>query len=115
MVDMTYDHWLKTYKPIPNPRPNGMNYVNALGDETYGSFDSYNDEDKEILSAIPANRVWTLTNEDNHDYLLNGVHWINRMEYYICEIPFEDDLEVCIDLGCCCDNDENEYCEDCEE
>lgn len=115
LEDMTYDEWFLKYKPIPNPQPNGMNYVNELGETTYGAFDNYDDNDREMLLSVKPNQIWTLTNEDNHDYLLNGIHFINRMEHYICEVPFEDNLEVCIDMGCCCDIDEGESCEDCED
>lgn len=109
--EITYEEWLEKFKPIKNNR--GSNFVNADGEETYGYFDSYDSEDRELLEKTPGNRIWTLVNEDNHDTLLSGAHHVNRMEYYICEVATEEDTEYFVDMGCCCDDEIKECCEDC--
>ena len=97
--EITYKEWIDTYKPILNKNEYGQNYVSVQGEETYGAFDVYNDNDREILQNTDFKYIWTLTTEDNHDYLLSGIHIINRMEYYICEIPFDENKNILIDMG----------------
>jgi len=113
--EITYKEWVDTYKPILNKNKYGQNYVSVQGEESYGAFDVYDDDDKEMLQNTEYQYIWTLTNEDNHDYLLSGVHYVNRMEYYICAVPFAEGEDITIDMGCCCDSDEGESCEDCTE
>lgn len=112
--EISYQDWIETYKPIKNLDDQGMNYTSVSGEHEYGAFDNYREPDRSILNETSPLNIWTLVNEDNHDYLLNGIHWINRMEYYICEVPFVEGEDIVIDMGCCCDEEQEEECEDCE-
>lgn len=112
--ELTPEEWKDHYKPIMNPVNDGSNYIDKDGNKLYGWFDVWDEKDAEYLRSLDKNYVWTMVNEDNHDYLLSGVWSVNRMEYYVCEVPWTgEEGDIVSDFGCCCDSDLPECCEDC--
>ena len=112
--ELTPEEWKNHYKPIINTINEGSNYVDKDSDKVYGWFDVWDEKDAEYLRNLDKNYVWTMVNEDNHDYLLSGVFTVNRMEYYVCSVPWTgEEGDIVIDFGCCCDDDLPECCEDC--
>lgn len=110
---MTYDHWYDTYEPIKNTLV-GYDQIHF---ETYGA------EYEEVKSANP-NNVWTEVDGDEGTYIISGLHWVNRIHYYITEKPWDDDMiEVPTWMERQCDCQENldidldspVYCNECEE
>ncbi|MHB1327545.1 MAG: hypothetical protein ACYC2K_05020 [Gemmatimonadales bacterium] len=57
-------------------------------------------DDPECLAAIAEadaeDRVWTLVDADGFTLVMSGKHIVNRLEYYITEVPAprEEDVEV---------------------
>ncbi len=47
-------------------------------------------EDGDIVAATPGDRIWTLVDCDGKMYITPGWHYVNRMDYIITEIPWED-------------------------
>lgn len=88
---MTEDEWLETYKPIQNHLDNGNSWNGTLF-ETYG-------EEIEFINSSPENLVWTLVDVDGKNIIVNGQSWVNRLGYFVCEIPWNDDEfhEIVID------------------
>lgn len=79
---MTYDQWIKTYKPVQN------DIVEHAGmDGTM--FETYGDEVKHVWEARDKNLVWTLCDEDGQTYIISGFWRINRLGYFITELPFK--------------------------
>ena len=78
-VTITEEQWEERYKP--------------LGEllETYG-------EDWERVQSVPPKNVWTLYEGDWGTYIYNGIHIVNRVGYYISELPWNDgeELEVVV-------------------
>ena len=112
--EITPEQWEHNYKPIINTVNEGHNYVDEDGNKLYGWFDIWDEKDAEYLRSLDHNYVWTMVTEDNHDYLLSGTWSINRMEYYVCALPWTGEAgDIVADYGCCCDADLPECCDDC--
>ena len=79
--------WEAKYRPIENHIDKGNDKF-----ETYG-------EELEFVRSIHAtepNRVWTLIEGDSGNlWITNGYHFVNRLNYFITEVPFEgSDVEI---------------------
>ena len=114
----TYAKWVETFKPITN----SLRKYEDTAFETYG-------EEVEFVQAQEPNKIWTEVDGEGGCYITSGYHFINRVQYYITEIPWEDeDTEVptwayrqcdCMErvvdgiLEYCDDPDPN--CKECEE
>lgn len=88
---MTEDEWLETYKPKTNHLDSNASW-NGTMFETYG-------EEIEFVKSTPDNFVWTLLDVDGESLIVNGQSWVNRMGYFVCEVPWNDDEfhEILID------------------
>ena len=82
------EDWEAKYQPIRN------HIVRHACDkfETYG-------EELEFVRSVNAtepNRVWTLVEGDSGDlWIVNGYHFVNRLNYFITEKPYDGDyIEV---------------------
>jgi len=75
--DTAIDQWETTYKPRqnhldPNASWNGLMY------ETHGA-------EWEFVKSQPNNNVWTWVDSDDGSSLISGMHFVNRIGYFICE------------------------------
>lgn len=69
-MTMTYNEWKEKYNPVVDECDNPWVY------ETYGP-------DLEIVKLIPENYVWTLISDGENEFLLAGMHLVNRMLYVV--------------------------------
>ena len=95
---MTEDEWLETYKPKTNHIDSNASW-NGTMFETYG-------EEVEFVQSTPDNFVWTLLEGDEGQTLIsNGYSFVNRLGYFVCEVPWNENEfhEILID-----DNEEVE-------
>jgi hypothetical protein len=106
---MSNEQWEKTYLPITNHLTNeGISY------ETYG-------DEEEYVALHDQHNVWTEMDGDNGVYIVNGMHYVNRIQYYVTEVPWlegEDHcITVCEYVTCSCYNEEeqegNPDCDEC--
>jgi len=68
-------------------------FIPIMDGESYKDFHPKivnDDDDKKILEkAILEDRVWILVEDDDGDLiLLNGMHFVNRIDVYITEKPY---------------------------
>ncbi len=109
MSEMTYEEWETKYRPMSN---------HLTGEcctyETYG-------EELEYVLLQDDRHVWTEMDGDNGVYLVNGYHLVNRINYYLTEIPWQEDDDICITICeyvvCDCydvNDEETEPDEDCD-
>lgn len=92
------DEWVDTYKPIKNEN-------NDWGGD-YSAFETYSPE-VDFVWSKPNNLVWTEIDGDEGSYIIAGKHLVNRLQYYVCEIPWTDEnLMVAISI--------EEQCNDCD-
>jgi transposase len=109
-----WDTFEKRYKPVKNKFRNDGEY----GFETYG-------EELEYIQEADPNYVWTWVQGDMSDIIVPGKQYVNRLAYYVCEVPWTDEDEyvlLSVEVECYCYNEDGyengeygkEGCEDCE-
>lgn len=87
---MTYEEWIEQHKPIKNEIALNASYDGTMF-ETYG-------EEVEFVKAQYPYTIWTLLDEDGHTWIAAGWHFVNRMGYFITEVPWTDEhLEIVLD------------------
>jgi len=85
---MTTSEWEDIFQPIQNP-----NEEEKYSFETYG-------EDLEFVASQMPEFIWTEMDGDNGVYIVSGMHYVNRIQYYVCKtpIPLDKDIEVVVTL-----------------
>jgi hypothetical protein len=107
---MTYDEWHNFYKPIKNN-------VTKYKAEFLTAFETYGEE-LDFVRSQPAENIWTEIDGDGGVFIINGYHLVNRIQYYVCEVPVTTEAyaEVVVSLERDCDcAEEGEGKPDCEE
>ena len=108
----TYQAWVDTFQPIANSiRNNGDTAFETYGDE----FD--------FVSKADNKHIWTEVDGDEGTYIVSGYHFVNRIQYYITNKPWTDEMtEVPTWVYRQCDcaelSEDGEYdpeCEECDE
>jgi hypothetical protein len=79
---MNFEQWHDHYKPIKNW---------LRKDEDIEMFETYGEEVGIVLGVnrFDMNKVWTLVDGDEGMWITNGFHYVNRIGYFITEIPYE--------------------------
>jgi hypothetical protein len=88
---MTYEQWIETYKPMHNH----IAEYDAGFDDTM--FETYGDERNFIqeLRATAPDTIWTLVTGDNNDwFIISGFHYVNRLGYFVSQVPFTHHMEI---------------------
>jgi hypothetical protein len=101
--ELKWDEWVEKYKPIKN---HITKYPNK--DADYDMFETYGDE-QEYVYSLDEKLVWTEVQGDCSMLLLAGRHFVNRLNYYVCEIPWETGNEqvlISVEVECECYDDE---------
>jgi hypothetical protein len=81
--EMTFDQWEAIYKPIKNP---------FSDDAEKTDFDISCDKEMAFVSQhIERNAVWTWKddNDGEPDYIVSGCWRINRLGYYVTQVPYQ--------------------------
>lgn len=108
---LSFDEWIEQYKPIQNPK-------NNYGEEfTFSSFETYGEE-LDFVRSHDDKFIWTEVDGDGGTYIISGYSLVNRINYYICEVPHTGKFQqvpTCIYKDCeTCDGDPKDYCADCD-
>ena len=93
--DMTFDDWEEKYKPISNPRDGDI------------LFETYEEDMEFVLKQNPA-CVWTDVDYDGKNFILSGLHFSNRLGYYVTEVPFVGETPIEVELW---EDDDEDYWE----
>jgi hypothetical protein len=82
------NNWEEKYRPIKN-RLSGEELFPDDKFETYGG-------DLDFVRAQDPRCIWTLVDgDDGNLYIVDGYHLVNRINYFVTEVPFEGEfLEV---------------------
>lgn len=103
MTIYTYDAWVEKFQPMPNHLRNQDNGL-ELAYETYG-------DEVEYVNLQDEKFVWTEVDGDDGTYILAGWHFVNRIQYYITNRPWDDEFsEVPTWIYRECDNAEEGEC-----
>lgn len=79
-----YEDWVIWYSPKKNPIDPNSAFDGCMF-ETYG-------KEVAFVKEQPENTVWTLIDEEEM-YLVPGFRLVNRIGYFICDVPFDFPLE----------------------
>ena len=108
--EMTQSEWEERFKPQENHLVTG----NELMFETYG-------EELDYVLSKDNHYVWTMVQGEMSLLLVPGIGIVDRLGYYVCEIPWKDSSEVVVlslDIECHCFDESNDEgdpdCSDCE-
>ena len=82
-MEITYDDWFKHYQPLLDRN------------EEHISFDWTDPHDLEVLKHFPPQCIWTEVACEGNDWTIySGVHRVNRMDYYITQEEWEENITV---------------------
>lgn len=75
-IEMTYDEFHENYRPTDEFFSDGVKALKRATNQDY-------------------HYVWTVVDtEGRYTAVSNGLHWVNRLEYIITEVPWEDENEI---------------------
>jgi hypothetical protein len=95
-IEMDFDEWCDTYKPIINHIDSNASFDNGNGGVM---FETYGDEVEFVKSQSPEN-IWMFgQGDDGGTYVWNGWGFVNRLGYFITEVPCPDGLTIQVQVG----------------
>ena len=95
-VELTFDELCDIYKPIVNHIDSNASFDNGDGGIM---FETYGDEVEFVKSQSPAN-IWMYgSGDDGGTYVWNGWGFVNRLGYFITEVPCPDGLTIQVQVG----------------
>ena len=109
-----WDKWEDKFKPIHNHFSN---------DPDQNMFETYGEE-VDYVTKADNKYVWTWIQGDMSDLIVAGYHYVNRLGYYITEVPWDDEYDyalLSVEVECECydedreDNDGEFGAKDCPE
>jgi hypothetical protein len=87
MTELTMNDWEATYKPISNHLDDNASFQDENGVGIM--FETYGDE-LEFVQSVDEHRVWTYVDSDLGTDILAGYYFVNRIGYFVTEVPWED-------------------------
>jgi hypothetical protein len=96
-IELGEEEWFNTYKPIINHLDPNASFQT---DEGVGyMFETYGDEVEFVKKQNP-NCIWTYGDgDDGGGYIWSGWHLVNRIGYFITEVPFPDNTIIQIQIN----------------
>ena len=101
-IEMDYDEWVETYKPV-------LNHIDTNASFDGMMFETYGDE-VAFVKSTPENRIWMYGDgDDGGSYVWSGWGFVNRIGYFITEVPFPEDttIQIIVSFNWF-------YCENCQ-
>ena len=90
-IELTEDEWIATYKPIKNHLDTNASFNGEMF-ETYG-------KEVEFVKQQNPNTIWMYGDgDDGGGYVWSGWGFVNRIGYFITEVPFPDNTTIQIQL-----------------
>lgn len=100
-LEISFDDWFEYYKPITNHLDSNASFDGCM-------FETYGDE-LAFVKTQDNKKIWTFGDGDDGGlYIWNDYHFVNRIGYFITEVPCPDDLIIQIQVG-----EPDYYCENC--
>lgn len=99
-VSMTWSEFVDFFRPIRNIFSN---------DPDSNMFETYGRE-LDYVNAQDPHYVWTYIDSDGGSVTVEGFHYVNRIGYFVTEVPWIDGTSYEIDLQM-----DSELCADCGE
>jgi len=111
-IQMTDDEWFAKYKPIANPTGDSGLHI----DDVCYMFETYDPDITKVLEAREVNPacVWTLLDCDDCEVIGDGYHYVNRIGYFITEVPAEPNANYEVMYWKDDEKPDQTDCEECE-
>jgi hypothetical protein len=91
-IEIDFDEWFDTYKPILNHIDNNASFDGTM-------FETYGDELEFVKSQSP-DKIWMYADGDDGGlYIWNGWGFVNRIGYFITEVPCPAGLTIQVQVG----------------
>jgi len=91
-IELTFEEWVDKYKPITNHIDTNASFDGLM-------FETYGDEVEFVKSANP-NCIWMYGDgDDGGSYLWSGWGFVNRIGYFLTEVPFPEDTVVQVQVS----------------
>jgi len=101
-VEIDFDEWCDTYKPIKNHIDTNASFDGEM-------FETYGDEVEFVKQQDPA-YIWMYGDgDDGGSYIWSGWHFVNRIGYFITDVPCPLDTTMQIRVS-----HNWFYCENCQ-
>ena len=95
-IEMTEEEWFETYKPIPNHIDENASFND--GEHGY-MFETYGEEVEFVKQQNP-NHIWMYGDgDDGGTYIWSGWGFVNRLGYFITEVPFPNNTTIQIQVS----------------
>ena len=85
---ITVDEWTERFKPRNNHLNSDSGWIDEDGNAIL--FETYGKEHEYVCSVNLQNRVWTWVDGDDGTYITNGYSFVNRIGYFVTEVPYPD-------------------------
>ena len=86
-IEMDFDEWCDTYKPIQNPYDDNASFDGAMF-ETYGA-------EVEFVKSQSPDKIWMYGDgDDGGSFIWSGWGFVNRLGYFITEVPCPADTTI---------------------
>ena len=86
-IEMTEDEWFETYKPIKN-------HIDLNASFDGHMFETY-DEEVAFVKEQPNENIWMYGDgDDGGGYLWNGWGFVNRIGYFVTEVPCPPNVTI---------------------
>lgn len=84
-TSIEYCEWIDRFKPIMDPENNGDTPMDV------GLVPAHRRvPEDDFQLALNEGRVWTLVDVEPYPIVVSGAAYVNRLEYYICEVAVPD-------------------------
>lgn len=91
-IEMDFDEWCNVYKPIKNHIDKDSSFNGEM-------FETYGDE-VNFVKEQDGSYIWTYGDgDDGGSYVWNGWHFVNRIGYFITEVPCPADTTIQIKVS----------------
>ena len=91
LIELTEEEWFNTFKPLPNLIDPDASFSDG---EVGYMFETYGKE-LEFVKAASDRHIWTYGDgDDGGTYIWSGWSFVNRIGYFITEVPFSDGVDV---------------------
>jgi hypothetical protein len=101
-IELDYDEWVDTYKPI-------LNHIDTNASFDGYMFETYGDEVDFVKSQSP-DKIWMYgQGDDGGLYIWSGWGFVNRIGYFITEVPCPPNTDIQIMVGEPDEEEEYEY------
>jgi hypothetical protein len=95
-IEQTFESWLEEFKPITNHLDPNASFQDESGKGIM--FETYGDEVEFVKKQDPR-CIWTYGDgDDGGGYIWNGWHFVNRLGYFITEIPCPENTTIQIQV-----------------